>query len=254
MLGACAREPAPSAALPVEIATTQAQASVATLPAVVEVRQAIDEVAPAPPARRCDVAEDAVALIVRFEITSPAYYAAHLQAPVWPGEQSGVTWGVGYDGGTQTRSRITADWQQHAQAARLAGTSGVLGPPARALVPTLSDVRTPYAMAEDVFARATLPQYCELAARTFRRGWDALPLLTQGALVALIYNRGAGMQGERRREMRTLRDQCVPASDVSCIARELRSMVRIWVGTSIETGMRARYEATAALAERATRT
>lgn len=231
----------------------QADVTTAAVPAIVDVRSAVDAIAPPPPEPTCDVPPDAVALIVRYEITSAAYYAAHLQMPVWPGESSGVTWGVGYDGGTQTRARIAADWRRHEQAARLVATSGVVGAPARALAAQLADVRTPFPYASEVFAAATLPSYCTLTARTFQNGWDVLPPTARGALVSTVINRGASMLGDRRREMRTIRDVCVPAADVECIARELRSMTRLWVGTSIENGMRARYEATAVLAEQGTR-
>lgn len=251
----CSRPPspkpnAPSAQAVVEISAAQTDVAADAVPTIVDVRDVVDAVAPPPPAAPCQTHPDAVALIVRYEITSPTYYTARLQSPVWPGESSGVTWGIGYDGGQQTRSRIAADWRAHAQVDRLAATSGIVGPPARALIPSLADVRTPYVMAADVFGASTLPSYCALAARTFARGWDLLPPLAQGVLTATIYNRGAGMQGERRREMRELRDECVPAGDVACIVRELRSMVRLWVGTPIEVGMRDRYEASATLAMR----
>lgn len=245
--------PAPSVAAADAVVDTQADAAAVAVPMVVAVRNIVDEAAPASAAIPCEVDPQAVALIVRYEVTSEAYYTAHLLMPIWPGEQSGVTWGIGYDGGTQTRARIAADWRRHAQAARLVETSGIVGTPARALIPRLADVRTPYPLAAEVFATAMLPTYCELAARTFRDGWQSLPMLAQGALVATLYNRGAGMLGDRRREMRALRDSCVPAGDVACIARELRSMSRLWVGTPIEVGMRLRYEATAALAERGAR-
>lgn len=242
--------PASTAQAAVEIAATQADVAAAAVPAIVDARDAVDAVAPTPPPSGCQTHPDAVALIVRYEVTSPTYYTARLQSPVWPGEQSGVTWGIGYDGGQQTRSRIAADWRDHAQVDRLAATSGIVGLPARTLIPSLADVRTPYVMAADVFGASTLPSYCALAARTFARGWDSLPPRAQGALIATIYNRGAGMQGDRRREMRELRDECVPAGDVQCIAREMHSMVRLWVGTPIEVGMRDRYEASAELALR----
>lgn len=242
--------PAPSQSTAEATDTAQAVVAEVSLPAIIEVRAAIEAVAPTPAKPVCSVSAEAVALIVRYEVTSPSYYTARLQMPIWPGAQSGVTWGVGYDGGHQTRSRILGDWSAHTHAERLAETAGVIGPHAKALLPALADIRTPYAYAADVFAAATLPSYCELTARTYRDGWAALPEHAQGALVATVYNRGAGMQGDRRREMRTMRDVCVPAGDVECIARELRSMPRLWVGTPVESGLRARYEATALLAER----
>lgn len=258
-LSGCSRVPSPKPNAPstqavVEISAAQTDVAADAVPTIVDVRDVVDAVAPTPPAAPCQTHPDAIALIVRYEVTSETYYTARLQSPVWPGEASGVTWGIGYDGGQQTRSRIVADWRTHAQVDRLTATSGIVGLPARALIPALADVRTPYAMAADVFGASTLPSFCSLAARTFARGWDSLPTLAQGVLVAVVYNRGASMQGERRREMRELRDECVPAGDVACIARELRSMTRLWVGTPIEAGMRARYEASAALAMKGAKT
>lgn len=256
LIAGCARTavPAPSDVAAADIADMQAAAATIVVPAIVDVRAAVDAVVPEPPPNPCTVHPDAVALIVRYEITSETYYTTHLQSPVWPGEQSGVTWGVGYDGGHQTRARILEDWSEHTSAGRLSMTAGVIGPRAKALVPSLADIRIPYPLAASVFEAATLPSYCELAARTFRSGWRALPPLAQGVLVVTVYNRGAGMQGDRRREMRTLRDVCVPAADLACMAREFRAMPRLWMGTPIEAGMTGRYEATAALVERAAKT
>lgn len=58
------------------------------------------------------------------------------------------------------------------------------------------------------------------------------------------------MAGDSRREMKTIRDVCLPASDSACVARELRSMCRLWRGTSIEAGLCARREAEAKLSEK----
>ncbi len=247
-LAACDRPPAVSSTAADGVQAAQAVASEAAVPAVIEIREAVEFVAPPPENAPCSVDPAAVALIIRYEITSPGYYSARLEAPVWPGGQSGVTWGVGYDGGHQTRTRILDDWRVHDQVERLAMTAGVIGTPARGLARSMVDVRTPYPMAAEVFEASTLPSYCDLTARTFRNGWEDLPSRARGALVATVYNRGAAMQGDRRREMRAIRDECVPAADVQCIAHQLRSMPRLWAGKPIEAGLRARYEATAALA------
>lgn len=236
----------PDGALPVAVQASVAQDAA---PAVVAVREVVEADMPAAPAHAPPIDARAISLIVRYEITSPSYYVAHLQAPVWPGEQSGVTWGIGYDGGQQTRTRIAEDWHAHPQVLRLVATSGVVGPPARALLPGLRDVLTPYPLAEAIFAEATLPAYHALSARTFRKGWDNLRPTAQGALTATVYNRGAGMSGDRRREMRALRDDCVPRQDYACMASQFRAMERLWIGTPIAVGMRDRYEATARLAE-----
>jgi len=48
--------------------------------------------------------------------------------------------------------------------------------------------------------------------------------------------------------MRSIRDR-VPRQDYAGIAADIRAMIPIWAGTSIEKGMRRRREAEARLAE-----
>jgi GH24 family phage-related lysozyme (muramidase) len=220
----------------------------ALAPAVVGAREAVLDVVPASPPPSSRVAPAAVALIVHFEVTSPAHYTRALQAPLWPGGASGVTWGVGYDGGHQPRQAIARDWSAHPAVLRLQATAGVIGTPAQPLAASMRDVRTPFPLAERVFASATLPAYDALAARTFASGWRALPPNARGALDSLVYNRGAGMRGAARREMRTIRDACVPMADVTCIAAQLRAMKRLWPDSA---GLRDRREGEARLAESA---
>lgn len=247
-LTGCAAEPQPSADAVIEAGFAKLEVAEAAVPAIIDVRAAMAEIAPSPPTDECYVHPDAVALIVRFEVTSPAYYSAKLEGVIWPGLHSGVTWGVGYDGGHQTRSRIVTDWHEHTYVERLASTAGVVGPRAKDLLPGLADVRTPYPLAVDVFEIATLPTYCRLTERTFKGARELLPERAFGAIVATVYNRGVAMNGDNRREMKTIRDVCVPAGDVACLVREFRSMPRLWVGTPAENGLRNRYFATAELA------
>lgn len=188
-------------------------------------------------------------LIVDGETGGPARYTRLYLAPVWPGGGSGVTIGIGYDLGQSAADVIRLDWDAHRDVERLVAQAGIAGAAARARIPTLRDVVTAWPLAEGVFTISTLPRYYRLADRAFGNGFRALAPPAQGALVSLVYNRGAAMAGERRREMRTIRDECVPRGDRHCIARELRAMVRVWAGTDIEAGMRARREAEARLAE-----
>ena len=48
--------------------------------------------------------------IIAFEVTSPEYYEKHYQNPTWPGGDSGVTVGIGYDLGQNNRETIIMDW------------------------------------------------------------------------------------------------------------------------------------------------
>lgn len=207
-------------------------------------------IAIAPAAPEPCIPERAIALIIAFEIGDPATYERHYQAPLWPGGQSGATIGIGYDLGYRPPHVIVTDWHAHAERERLAKASGVKGKMAKAVAQGLSDVRVPWPMARDVFDATSLVEHCRMAHRAFP-GLGELAPNTRGAIVSVVFNRGAAMAGERRREMREIRDTCVPARDAACVARNIRAMTRIWVGTDIAAGMAKRREAEAVLAEAA---
>ena len=211
-----------------------------------------DTVAVVPPPRNAQCRELAAALIVRWEVTSHSYYDRRLIRPIWPQGASGVTWGIGYDGGHQTARDIRAAWSMHAEVDRLAETAGLVGDRARTALPAYRDIVTPYPMAYDVFAGTSLPAYRSSTRTAFRAPtFDALPADAQGALVSLIYNRGASMTGSRNAEKRDIRDVCLPAADVRCIATKLRAMCRLWAGTPNGQGLCNRREDEARLAESA---
>lgn len=191
----------------------------------------------------------AASLIVRWEISSPAYYERRLSAPIWPKGASGVTWCIGYDGGHQRRAVIVDDWASHPHVDRLAETAGIRGEAAGRLVPGLKDIHTPYADCLVVFETRTLLEYDRMAARAFGPGYLLLKPEIRAALVSLVYNRGAAMAGDSRREMREIPACVASNSPGPCIARLLRSMKRLWIGTVNERGLSARREAEAVMAE-----
>ena len=206
-------------------------------------------VLPPPEPRDAACRRAAAALTLRWEVSSPAFYRKRLEHPIWPGGASGVTWGIGYDGAHATAATIRDDWQAHGQVERLASTTGISGTRARDALPRYRDIITPFEHAADVFENRSLVEYERRAERAFRDGFVDLRPGACSALVSLIYNRGASMTGDSRREMRALRDDCIPKQDYTCIARELRSMCRLWRGTVNEKGLCARREAEALLAE-----
>lgn len=235
--------------------TVQAAVATVVTPAVVAAREVVAPIVPPPPEPVPDLVHSAaVDLIVRFEVVSLAYYAQRLQGVICPPGASGPTWGIGYDGGHQTRDRIASDWVTHPSVSLLEQASGITGQAeCRPVVAgPLRGVQTPLPLAQPVFRDSTLPRYHGMAARAFRNGWGRLPPHAQGALVSLVYNRGSQMAGDRRQEMRTIRDICVPASDTACIASQLRAMTRIWAGTDIAAGMARRRNAEADLAQAGT--
>lgn len=216
------------------------------------VHQTTDLVLPAEPEvpstgpRICTRAVD---LIVAFEIGSPEVYQAKYRHPIWPGAASGVTVGIGYDLGYQLRSIIIVDWASHPHAARLASVAGITGPLAREEVRQLADITIEYGHARQVFDQTSVVIHHNVARRVFRpENFDRLPCGARGALLSLVFNRGGSMTGPARTEMRHIRDICLPAQDTACIADQLRAMVRIWAGSSIENGMKRRRFAEAELA------
>jgi GH24 family phage-related lysozyme (muramidase) len=161
-----------------------------------------------------------------------------------------VTWGIGYDGGHQTRSVIGDDWAAHRHRDRLVETAGITGKRAKAILPGFRGIETAYEYASQVFEDRSLVEYMRRTERAFGR--DDFRRLTPNAcaaLTSLVYNRGAAMAGDSRREMRAIRSECVPKQDNACIAKEIRAMTRLWRGTVNEKGLSARREAEASLAE-----
>lgn len=191
----------------------------------------------------------AIDLIIAFEVGSPEVYHAKYRAPIWPGAASGVTIGIGYDLGHTAPRVIAMDWEAHPHAVRLSTASGTTGPLARPLARALADITIEFGYARQVFDQTSVITHYRIARRAFGgTAFDALPPNAQGALVSVVFNRGGAMAGERRTEMRAIRDTCIPAGDTACIAAQLRAMTRLWAGTDIEGGMRRRRHAEAALA------
>lgn len=219
---------------------------------LVAAQEAVADLTPTlPPPEPRDAAcrRAAAALIVRWEVSSPAFYRERLERPIWPGGASGITWGIGYDGGHQTQAVIADDWHEHEAVGRLATTAGITGQQARSILGQYRDIRTAFDYASRVFEERSLVEYERRTERAFRKGFTDLRPNACAALVSLVYNRGASMTGDSRREMRNIRDNCVPKQDYACIAAEIRSMKRLWRGTVNENGLSARREAEAILAE-----
>lgn len=172
-------------------------------------------------------------LLVRWEITSESAYVRRYQSPIWPGGASGITWGVGYDGGHQAAPVILREWAAHAGAPRLSTTSGLIGQPARAALPGYRDIVVPWAMAVDVLEASSIPRYRAAARRAYGRHFDAAPPGVQCALTSETYNRGEAMAGSRRAERREIRDRCLPARDAECVAQQLEASCRVWAADEI---------------------
>ncbi len=197
------------------------------------------------------VSRKSVDLIVRFEISSKAYYREKLEQPTWPGGASGVTIGIGYDLGYNTAARIRADWSASVQPDvldALVGVAGVTGQNARSIIHRLRHIRIPVEVATEVFEQVTLPRF----ARDSRAAYPGIEQLwadAQGALLSLVFNRGSAMTGDRRREMHAIK-ALVVERDLPGIADQIVAMKRLW-NKNVLPGLHKRRDAEAKLVREA---
>ena len=195
-------------------------------------------------------------LILEFEVGGGEnYYNKFLKNPTWPGEQSGVTIGVGYDLGYVNKAEFSEDWKDLPKETfdRLYKVVGIKGYNAKNLIRGLKDITIPWGLALKVFNNKTVTKFYNLTRQTFPN-FDNLPEDAKGGLVSLVFNRGAALEGDRRREMKLIRDgmKLVSTFDqkaLTFIANQIRNMKRIWAGGSIEKGMNRRRDAEAKLIE-----
>lgn len=173
--------------------------------------------------------------IVNDEIGSPAYYRKRLKSPCWPGGDSGVTIGVGYDLGYVDSQRFSEDWSgQLAETVieRLAKYCTVKGAAAKQKLRYLSDIEITLAKASAVFRSTSVPSYAAKAQRAFP-GIEQLAPIAQTALLSLVYNRGASMKGQRRKEMRAIR-KLIKSKNYQAMADQVRLMKHLWEGRGLD--------------------
>ena len=195
-------------------------------------------------------------LILEFEVGGGEnYYNKFLKNPTWPEGQSGVTIGVGYDLGYVNKSEFSEDWKDLPKEIfdRLYKVVGIKGYNAKNLIRGLKDISIPWDLALKVFNNKTVSKFWNLTKETFPN-FDNLPEDAKGGLVSLVFNRGNGLEGDRRREMKLIRDGMAITTTfdqkaLTFIANQIRNMKRIWAGGSIEKGMNRRRDAEAKLIE-----
>ena len=195
-------------------------------------------------------------LILEFEVGGGEnYYNKFLKNPAWPEGQSGVTIGVGYDLGYVNKTEFSEDWKDLPKDIfdRLYKVVGIKGYNAKNLIRGLRDIVIPWELSLQVFNNKTVTKFWNLTKDTFPN-FDKMPEDAKGGLVSLVFNRGSALEGDRRREMKLIRDgmritNTFDQKSLSFIANQIRNMKRIWAGGSIEKGMNRRRDAEAKLIE-----
>jgi GH24 family phage-related lysozyme (muramidase) len=174
----------------------------------------------------------------------------------WPEGESGITLGYGCDIGADPKSLeywrgILTDEQIN----RLAAAKGKTGRAAADVARQFSDIKVSKADALTVFMKSSLPLEIALTRKTYP-GIDLLPPTVLGAMTSIVYNRGADLGGDRRSEMREIKDVITQFANTPLEHRDMRatldkiagliqSMKRLW-GNS-QRGLLIRRDAEAKL-------
>lgn len=177
------------------------------------------------------ISNRAIELIVASEVSSHSTYEKKYQAPTWPTGQSGVTIGIGYDVGYVKPKELEMDWVNYISADQIRALQqacGEKGAAARDLLSTIPSVQISWDTANAQFRKEMIPRYVGLVEKSL----ENTPLLKAdclGALVSLVYNRGASfnLKGDRFLEMRQISD-AMEAKQFSEIPEYIRSMKRLW--------------------------
>lgn len=187
------------------------------------------------------ITEDVKRMIIGFEGLD--------QPSEWPGGESGITIGIGYDLGYMTVDQFESDWGDHLtddQIKRLKAAVGKHGKDAKDIASQLKDIKIRKADAEKVFSEKTIPLYSLRTEQAFP-GIADLPPNVQGAMLSLVYNRGTSMVGDRRAEMRAIRT-AIATKNIKEIALQLRKMKKLWENQGLD-GLLKRREDEALLVE-----
>jgi len=180
-----------------------------------------------------------------------SYYNKFLNRPTYPGGDSGVTIGIGYDCGYNTATQIRQDWEGKVNSnilAYLISVAGLKGSLAKKRITTAQrGFIIPIEAARQVFEQVSFPKFKALTLSIYPKVIE-LNEITQAVIIGLVYNRGAsfGERGkpswDRRKEMREL-GPAIEAKDYNKIANLIESMKRLWVGNSVGLVKRREWEA-----------
>lgn len=201
---------------------------------------------PAPPAtpalHNLTVSEKTVEKIIEWECSDRRTYEKTLSHPTWPGGNSGVTIGIGYDVGYYTKETIAHDWAgllSDSDIARLQSVSGLKGSAAKAALGQVRDIDVTWEKALKVFHLVSVPKYARSTAKAYP-GINRLPPDAQGMLLSITYNRGVPdpEQPARFQELfeikRLLGQSLVLPELVDAIAAQVVKSKRLWVGKGLD--------------------
>lgn len=175
------------------------------------------------------ISKRSIDLIIQHEVGGRDFYTRKYQKPTWPGGQSGLTLGFGWDAGYNKEKDLFSDWSalnlNFLNA--LKRFCGVKGEIVKTMMKgEVLNVVIPYNMAYDVFVKKSIPKYYALTKKIYPE-LDTLNEDTRGALVSMVYNRGSKLDGDSRKEMKAI-VELVAKQDYEGIAEQIERSKRLW--------------------------
>lgn len=191
--------------------------------------------------------------IIYYEVGGREYYnKAYTKpmVPAWQTTSSGVTVAFGFDLGYNTKDQIRKAFSgvaSESEIIALQSVSGLKGKNAyyNGLPKIRNSVRFTYEQSEKVFKRDSLPRFTKQTADAFALSKDRLHPHSNGALTALVFNRGPSLSGSRRTEMRDIKYH-VSIKKENLVPNDIKSMKRLWSYTSLK-GLHLRRDSEAKL-------
>ena len=203
------------------------------------------------------ISKEAVDMIVYFEVGSRSYYDkmfAKPMVPAWQTTASGVTIGIGFDVGYNSKDQIrkaTEGILSEREIVALQSVSGLKGKSAyyNGLPKVRNTVYVPYEKAEKIFYRDTLPRFTKQTATAFGLTQTKLHPHSNGALTSLVYNRGPSLANtDSRKEMRYIKYN-ISVNRADKVPEDIRSMKRLWSYSKLK-GLHTRRDAEAKMFQR----
>lgn len=200
------------------------------------------------------ISQKSIDLIIYYEVGGRSYYEKYLTkptVPAWQTTASGVTIGMGFDVGHNTKDEIKKALDgilSDEEIKLLQSVAGMKGKNAyyNGLPKVKYKVNVTYKQAEEIFKKDSLPRFTKQTADAFKLSKDRLHSHSNGALVSLVFNRGPSMSSsDSRKEMRWIRYN-ISINREDRVPSDIRSMKRLWSPTKLK-GLHLRRDAEANL-------
>lgn len=178
------------------------------------------------------------------------YYNKFLKKFTWPGGASGPTIAIGIDCAYYNSNELEDMFYflSENELELVKRCPGLTGSRGEQYTRTLrkANIEVAWDKAVELFKNTTWPKFAKLAEKTFP-GLNEFHPDAYGSVVSLVFNRGTSLSGPSRIEMANIK-KLVPSKDYKAIAKNIRSMCRLWQGKGLD-GLLQRREAEAKLIE-----